>query len=594
MKKRKQQLLLIPTIIAIGFIPMIVHSHSYSTGLSMFDWFPEISEMQVDFFLYYKMVAIITIATIMCMILLYQSVTNNKYLKRNNMWYCMAGYIALVLLSVLFSKYPRYSLRGGYEVFESLWVVLGYVIISFYTYQFMKTEEDVKSVAKYSLVGISIITIIGLFQYFGFDLFRSTIGKMMITDPAKWSEIDNLGFSFPLKTSYTTLYNTNYLAFYFGLIIPIILVFLLFAKTLQKKLVYCLMAVICFITLIGSNSKSALLALVITFFLGCVILSRYLKKYFWVPTIACIAFSVIVIMYANRIGGFSNLYDAIFVGVNLSESEQAVTDIDTLDDRIVFKIKDEELHLTYDVLNDDQVIVEMKNASGVLLDYQLDESTFVLADPLYMNCSVTPVYLENMIAINVSIDGHDWLFSKQADGSYYYYNTAGKFVKIEDIEKSNIFSDSMLSGRGKIWNYILPCLKKCIFIGNGTNSFVLVYPQNDYVPEVYQGASTLIDVKAHCFYLQQFLENGLIALLLFLTFYIWYLLGSIKLYRKIELDSFISQMGLGIALGTFNYMIIAIANDSNVCTAPVFWALLGAGVAINEIITQDQQQHKIK
>ena len=32
------------------------------------------------------------------------------------------------------------------------------------------------------------------------------------------------------------------------------------------------------------------------------------------------------------------------------------------------------------------------------------------------------------------------------------------------------------------------------------------------------------------------------------------------------------------------YVIAAVANDSNVCTAPVFWGMLGLGMAVNRML----------
>ena len=33
-------------------------------------------------------------------------------------------------------------------------------------------------------------------------------------------------------------------------------------------------------------------------------------------------------------------------------------------------------------------------------------------------------------------------------------------------------------------------------------------------------------------------------------------------------------------------MIAAVANDSNVCTAPVFWGMLGLGMAVNRMLVE--------
>ena len=61
----------------------------------------------------------------------------------------------------------------------------------------------------------------------------------------------------------------------------------------------------------------------------------------------------------------------------------------------------------------------------------------------------------------------------------------------------------------------------------------------------------------------------------------FYFAASMKLYfrktgyRRGEL------LGIGILLGTFGYLVTGLANDSTVAVAPVYWCLLGAGIAVN-------------
>lgn len=589
MNSKNKPIYLVPIIIALGFIPMIVRAHTYSSGLSRFEWFPDANEWQTDFFLWYKMAAIMIVAVMMCGLLIYRCLKHgNKWLKRDYAWYLLTGYAVLALFSTMFSPYREFAFKGSYEVFESIWVILGYVVMCYYTYQMLQSEDDARFVAKYVGIGILIITLIGFFQYLGFDFFRTSIGKKLITPTSMWSNLDSLSFTFPLRTSYTTLYNTNYLAFYYGLLIPILTVLFLFSKKLMERAIYAVLAVLCFITMVGSNSKSALLALSITLILGSVVLHRYLKKYFWIPLLAFAGLVVMVLLYANRIGGFENLYQAIFVGVKDDPDAYAVKDIDTLDHEIVFDLGEEQLHLSYEEIDAGMISVTMLDKNGNPLSNQLNESTFVLDDPTYAGCEVTPVYLDGEhTGLQVLMDGKTWYFAKLDDGTYYYYNAVGKYAKIPEIQKSTLLPDSLYSGRGMIWNYVIPKLKSCLILGNGTNTFLFVYPQDHYVYKKYHNSDGLFDVKAHSFYFQQMIENGVLALLLLLIFYARYLIRSIRLYIKVDEFTFTSMIGLGIALGTFDYMIIGIANDSNVNTAPVFWVLLGAGMAMNHLVEKE-------
>ena len=120
-----------------------------------------------------------------------------------------------------------------------------------------------------------------------------------------------------------------------------------------------------------------------------------------------------------------------------------------------------------------------------------------------------------------------------------------------------------------------------MFIGSGANTFALEYPQEDYIYNFYVNTPTTLDVKAHSWYLMQWVENGLPAMILFIAFYLCYLIKSIKLYRRFDMKKEMHWISLGIFSALLTYMIVALANDSTVCTASVYWVLLGLGIAVN-------------
>lgn len=292
----------------MGFVPLIVHMHTYDCKLTQFDWFPNGAEMQSDFFLYYKKVAITVLAIVMVALLAWRYLADKRAVQWNNIFFCILGYGILVLLSALFSPYRYFAFRGSYEMFESVGAVLGYLVVCFYTYQMIHDKDDVVHVVKYAGIGMFLVTLIGSFQYWGLDLFRSTFGKKLITPVSYWPNVDTLSFTFPLKTSYITLYNTNYLAFYFGLLIPVLVMLVLFAKDYKWKIACGIFAVLAAIALVGSNSKSAFLAFGGTFVVGVIALWPQLKKKWWILVSFVAGFVAVMLVYSMRWGVYSELY----------------------------------------------------------------------------------------------------------------------------------------------------------------------------------------------------------------------------------------------------------------------------------------------
>ena len=97
-----------------------------------------------------------------------------------------------------------------------------------------------------------------------------------------------------------------------------------------------------------------------------------------------------------------------------------------------------------------------------------------------------------------------------------------------------------MSGRGHIWDGIIPRLSKYIFVGNGANTFIFAYPQNDYIYRAYYDIPNVLDVKAHSIYLQQWVENGMFAMIAFIVFYVWYAVTAIRTLRKADMKNQLS------------------------------------------------------
>ena len=575
--------------LAIGFVPMLVHMHVYDSHLGSFDWFPNEGATQVDFFLYYKMIAIIIIAVIMMIVLIVQY--KKKKLMWSNAWYLLAGYAVMVLLSGLFSDYKLWAFGGSYEVFESVIVILCYVCIAFFCYQTVTDKGDLRNICIMASVFIFVITLIADLQYFGFDVFRTSLGKRIITNISAWNELDSLSFTFEEGNSYTTLYNTNYLGFFYGLLIPILLVVCIKAKEKGYKIYSFILLVMSVIALVGSNSKTGLIALFAALAIGLLLTCNSKKNLIRYLAMFGIAGALLVGMYANRLGGLNQLFDLIFKGVDY-DLDYVVQNIQTNDEDVAIYLNNEkELHISYQLLEETQsLMIWCYDHDHHKIDFELAEDgiSWQILDPDYAGCMITPAFIGDYKGILVRIDKLNLYFTNEIDGTYYYVNPFAKFTKVEPLERTQLFDPGIMSGRGYIWNRMIPALKKSIILGSGANTFIMEYPNDDYIAKIYLQSIGNYDVKAHNLYLQQFMENGLIALLLYLAFYAIYFVDSVKLFRKRELDSNESILAYGIFLGTLVYMIVSIANDSNVCTAPTFWGILGIGIGINQRIRSGQ------
>ena len=165
-------------------------------------------------------------------------------------------------------------------------------------------------------------------------------------------------------------------------------------------------------------------------------------------------------------------------------------------------------------------------------------------------------------------------------------NQAGRVCKIEEVESFGFKGwEHFANCRGYVWSRSIPLLKKTLLIGFGPDNFVVKFPNHDYLGKLRflpQGIKLLFD-KPHNLYLQIALNTGVLSLLAVLILVGVYLYDSAILYRQHPPYGFAPTAGLGIAMAVVAYMVAGIFNDSMVGVAPVFWSLLGLGIAANRI-----------
>lgn len=592
-KKKSSNKVFIPIILLMGFIPLIVHTYSYNSNLSQFNWFPSGADSQTDFFFGWKMITIIVVGIVMAGILFYQYFKKKQGLRFENAFYFLFFYAMFVAMSALFSSYKYWVVRGSYELFEPVWVVFVYILLCYYTYHFVQQEQQVKFILCGAGIGMAVVTLIGVFQYFGMDFFKTGFGKHLITNPSWWDNLDSLSFNMLEGTSYTTLYNPNFLSFYFGMLIPLLVCVFIAAKRAWQRVLIIVAEVLCLICLKGSRSDTGWMALVVGgVILALVLLSRKKKAF-------CVALAIMLIggVAAVAVGSKTDVGIQIkntIVGTFCIDDRYAVRDIDTGTDSVMLNVRGNKMYVSYTTDESGVIVPNCTDENGQTLELAMtdaDNQIYVINDERFAGGSIQPILLgdDNIPAISVTYDGIAWDFVETQEAGYCYLNKSGKLVKWEKIKNANLFKEDAMSYRGHMWNVTIPLLGKHVLIGSGANTYMFEYPQDDYLGQAYIYGFNSYEVKAHCWYLQQWVESGLIGTLALLIFMAWYAVQSIRIYRRVDLHESLSWIGFGLFAAVLVYLIAGIANDSNVCTAPVFWGMLGLGMATNRMLVEKEK-----
>lgn len=573
---------LLPLIAVLGIVPLVVRAYLYDCGLQNYDFFDYVAE-QPDFFLHGKMVLFLFLSFVMLCLLIARLTVEKKEIKFSKIFIPLGVYGLFALISSIASKYQPYPWTGIYSHFESMFVLLGYIITAYYAFLFVKDEKDIKILLGALAVSTVIMIAIGISQAFFTDFFNTEAGYKTIVPYSLRDTMtrDGIIFEFPEGSVYLTLFNPNYVGSYAALLSPLFLILVFALDKIYFKVLYILLYIGVLLALFGSGSRSGFIGIGMSLLLLLVLFARKSIK-FWAPVLLMIIVSTgaftFYLKYTN-----SNIVDRFKEALDLSTEEVTypLTRIETNDDDVVLTWKGNNLHLQFEPETlsfgcyDDFF-------TKLTADVDFENNTITLTDERFAGITIRPIYLDQertMLGFEVNASGQ-YVFARY-NNTYYFYSIYGKLVKHTNAEATKwLYSHpGFLGKRGFIWAKTLPLLKKNIFLGSGQDTFIFEFPGTDFLSFKNSGYEGQVMSKPHNMYLQIGVQTGMVSLIAFLVFYFMYLITCIITSLKIRKHNFYSYISGGIAAGTFGYMVTGIINDSTITVAPLYWALIGIGLS---------------
>lgn len=576
--------------ITAGVIPLLVHVIIRSSGLGKYDWFAA-NDTEYDFFQGVKMWAVIITGIIMVGVILWQLYRkSNIYLpdlmSNKAIWACMTLYLAMALVSSVFADVPSAAFFGGYSQHESFFALLAYGIIMLYTYMFTRKEQDLVRFVEVFMFFVLIIAGIGCLQYMGNDFFMSDAGKSVITMFSSL-DADRLSLSFGEGWVYMTLYNPNYVGSYVVLALPVMLAGVWVAKKIWQKVIMGLVAAMLLVCLVGASSATGMVVVIFTVLLFAALCLTKAKKYrrYVIAGLGGVAVVGIVVAVINSdtivktVGKFS-----------FAEDTSLISAINLEGDSVEITYRDKQMYVTNEIMGDGSVKIVIRDDMHKSIDFKYDESSGVIYsdDEFYSGISFKAVSIQDgILGFCVMSGDTSFTFTNGlGDGRYYYYNAYGKLTR--DIVKADHIGfdrhEAFATNRGFIWSRSLALLRDNIIFGCGPDNFVYHFPNNDYVALANNTFTGQVVTRPHNMYLQIGVQTGIISLIAILVLYVVYFIQSIIMIRRTDSVTPAVVIAMAILSGSFGYMLCAVAYDSTIAVAPVFWTLLGLGLACNRII----------
>ena len=157
---------LLPLIMALAVLPLVAIGRKVSVTLGKYSWFAD-GNFQYDFFMYAKSIVFLVLVIWMLVVLFDRVLIRGIRLKHWKLFIPLYIYGLLIILSTVFSADRDLSLKGMWQQYESVWVLLGYLMTVFYCVQVVQSLKDIRILCVAMAVGAAVQGLIGLTQFVG-------------------------------------------------------------------------------------------------------------------------------------------------------------------------------------------------------------------------------------------------------------------------------------------------------------------------------------------------------------------------------------------------------------------------------------------
>ncbi|MBV1758046.1 MAG: O-antigen ligase family protein [Dethiosulfatibacter sp.] len=579
---------LLPILFIVGILPLIVFAKVIEVeGLERINW--KGADTSIDFFSYYKSVIFVAVTYLSVVLLFLLRLTGQfrfKLSKYHIKFYIpLAVYIVFVIASFFNADYRVVASRGFIELFQGVYVLIGYGLLVAAVMNFVQNEKHVKAiVGAYIFVG-SMTAVLGIGQYFGVDFFKTMFARYLILPEYLHHIAESLEFTFGKYTIYATMYNTNFVGSFAAILLPLSFALFMYAKD-KKQIVLSgvFFALMCFVW-IGSNSRAGYLGVAFSFIFIILLFRKEIKRNFKRLSVLPIAFLVIIIMNTVSGGKVLREFGSLDIGAEIQrlgadrENRLRFENLVFDGDSLAIITTAESLKIVYE---DEQMTFEDLEGNPLAID--INAQTITLVDERYKDYSIVLDEDRGKFEVKAYHQRFDIYFT--ADG-FRMAGSGGVLGVSENPSRLSIMDghERFASSRGYIWSRSLPMLKDAFFVGYGPDMFTIEFPQRDYAGKMnaFNNESIIVD-KPHNMYLQIGINTGFISLLALLAIYVMYAIDSMKLYFRRDLKTLLDYVGIGAFTGIMAYLGAAFFNDQIISVAPLFYVMVGLGIAINGII----------
>ncbi|MGL4344422.1 MAG: O-antigen ligase family protein [Cellulosilyticaceae bacterium] len=596
-------------------LPFIVHLTTFR--LDAESSAAMLTTIHKDWFFYYKSLVFIgiTVWMLITVLCIGRKVQIDRSHPFNVYYSCGIIFILMTTLSAYLATFENCAIVGGVTRFEGLGVIICYIMVMFYTMILIDQPKYFKWAIVCFGILVALQTFIGFFQYIGYDPLH-WIGIRELVAPGDFAQTY---YSADGKEPWFlttqpgfmqgTLGNRNYTGSLVSLAMPFFAALMLLSRKTKQRVLYGLLTLCTCFMIVASASRAGMIGVCVSFVAGIILFSKafptvlaWLKTVFkthrlaaWITGTACSLVLIITLVFLGLSGQLTRLITDAGVLLGLTpQPTQSLSNTSSNSTSPPNGFDFDTNTITLHTESGDSLIVHLEKggltfmtAKGTPVDFSSqDQITFILKDAPFESYLFEMQQQEGKTYLRFGIDAIGVCgFIIDASGNVTPTNHWDFMPITIEVAPSIGFTDKerIGSGRGYIWSRTFPMLKETLLVGNGPDTFMLEFPQNDFWAKfkTYSNGFMCVD-KPHNTYLQIWTNQGLLALLSFMGIMLTYILHSFRLYGFKSKYTALDTLGIALLLSIIGYLGASFFNDTTLSVTPLFWALLGLGIAYNQ------------
>ena len=572
-------------IVIVAFIPLALRMRLINFQAPLETWHRLGSTSTLEVFAQYRLeLLIITGFLIAVTALLKIYYTYEKGTLTNSYAdYPVALFAFLVVLSALCSPYINVAFWGYPDRAEGAFAYLLYLLIFMVAANLIDAEKD-KKIIFYAAVAAGLLqSVIAITQFFGFDLLKSALALRLFIPPEYAELMGDVDFVFTNK-AYGTTYNPNYLGGYMALVLPMVLVRYLFARSSRAAVCWLLALFVAAAGFLAPTSIGAFIAVGLVLFVLFILTAGYCRQYYL--KLLC----ALLILVA--VTGLSEVLSGGMVSRKFTGFYNRMQDLSLVVSQEVNSAKVHEPGMAPTLPGVEPTTPKAAQTAGPAGAHEKDETADDSRGDGRRGGATGEIAGKggadptgNELAAKNNADNGKPKLENSAAGNF---ETTGNVNSVaeQDTGREKIAIglgrhplDSFASHRGYIWRKTLQMmLKDNLLLGSGLDTFVYNFPHWDpHRDHKLFRIGMLID-KPHSTYLQIGVGVGAIGLLVYLLLLGLHGYQYLQVLRLRGLRDENDIIMLALFAGWLGYLFQGLSNDSVLSNAPVFWALFGLSV----------------